>query len=145
VAANGASGDVANMSLGGAGSNATMEKAIQDASAKGIKFTLAAGNEGVNAGTTTPSRVNGPNIYTISATDNADCMPSWSNFGNPPVDYAAPGVSILSTRKGGGTTTMSGTSMAAPHAAGVLLLGGARSSGSAKCDRDGTPDPIISR
>ncbi|HEX8451180.1 MAG TPA: S8 family serine peptidase [Longimicrobium sp.] len=145
VAAKGASGDVANMSLGGSGSNATLEKAIVDAAAKGIKFVLAAGNEGVDASTTTPSRTNGNNVYTISATDVNDCMPSWSNWGNPPVDYAAPGVSILSTRKGGGTTTMSGTSMAAPHAAGVLLLGGARTSGSAKCDPDGNPDPIISR
>jgi subtilisin family serine protease len=145
VAAKGASGDVANMSLGGSGSNATLEKAIVDAAAKGIKFVLAAGNDGVDASTTTPSRTNGNNVYTISATDVNDCMPSWSNWGNPPVDYAAPGVSILSTRKGGGTTTMSGTSMAAPHAAGVLLLGGARTSGSAKCDPDGNPDPIISR
>ena len=145
VAANGASGDVANMSLGGSGSNATMELAIQTAAAKGIKFVLAAGNEGVHASTTTPSRTNGLNVYTISATDVNDCMPSWSNYGNPPVDFAAPGVSIVSTRKGGGTTSMSGTSMAAPHAAGVLLLGSGRTSGSAKCDRDGSPDPIISR
>ena len=145
VAANGRSGDVANMSLGGSGTQATLERAIQDAASKGIKFVLAAGNEGVNAGTTTPSRVNGTNIYTISATDSKDCMPSWSNWGSPPVDYAAPGVSILSTKKGGGTTTMSGTSMAAPHAAGVLLLGSARSSGTACNDRDGDPDPIISR
>jgi len=145
VAANGASGDVANMSLGGSGSNATLEKAITDAAARGIKFVLAAGNEGVNAGTTTPSRVNGNNIYTISAVNSSDCMASWSNWGNPPVDFAAPGVSILSTRKGGGTTSMSGTSMAAPHAAGVLLLGSGRTSGFAKCDPDGTADPIISR
>jgi len=145
VAAHGANGDVANMSLGGSGSNATLEKAVSDAAGKGIKFAIAAGNEGVNAGTTTPSRVNGANIYTISAIDSNDCMPSWSNWGNPPVDYAAPGVSIVSLRRGGGTTTMSGTSMASPHAAGVLLLGAARTSGSAKCDPDGNPDPIIHR
>jgi subtilisin family serine protease len=145
VAANGGSGDVANMSLGGSGSNATLEKAIQDASSKGIRFVLAAGNDGIDANNATPARVNGTNIYTISAINSSDCMASWSNWGNPPVDYAAPGVSILSTRKGGGTTSMSGTSMAAPHAAGVLLLGGARTSGFAKCDPDGTADPIISR
>ncbi|HET7228481.1 MAG TPA: S8 family serine peptidase [Longimicrobium sp.] len=145
VAANGGNGDVANMSLGGSGSNATLENAIRDAAAKGIKFVLAAGNEGVNAGTTTPARLNAANVYTISAVDSNDCMPSWSNYGNPPVDYAAPGVSIVSLRRGGGTTSMSGTSMAAPHAAGVLLLGSARSNGSASCDRDGNPDPIIHR
>lgn len=145
VAANGTSGEVANMSLGGSGSNATLEKAVSDAAAKGIKFSLAAGNDGAFAGDFTPARVNGTNIFTISAIDSNDCMPSWSNWGNPPVDYAAPGVSVLSTKKGGGTTTYSGTSMAAPHAAGVLLLGSARTSGSAQCDPDGNPDPIISR
>ena len=144
-AAHGGNGDVANMSLGGSGSNTTLENAIRDAAAKGIKFVIAAGNEGVNAGTTTPARLNATNVYTISATDSKDCMPYWSNFGNPPVDYAAPGVSIVSLKRGGGTTSMSGTSMAAPHAAGVLLLGAARSSGSASCDPDGNPDPIIHR
>jgi subtilisin family serine protease len=145
VAANGAAGDVANLSLGGSGSNATLEKAVTDAGAKGIKMVLAAGNDGLNAANFTPARANGTNVYTISAVNSSDCMASWSNWGNPPVDYAAPGVSILSTRKGGGTTTMSGTSMAAPHVAGILLLGGIRTSGSAKCDPDGSPDPIASR
>jgi subtilisin family serine protease len=145
VASHGANGDVANMSLGGTGSNATLEKAVSDAAGKGIRFALAAGNEGDFAGNHTPARVNGANIYTISAIASNGCMPSWSNYGNPPVDYAAPGVSILSTRKGGGTTTMSGTSMATPHAAGVLLLGAARTDGFASCDPDGNPDPIIHR
>ncbi|HEX6041324.1 S8 family serine peptidase [Longimicrobium sp.] len=145
VAANGSSGDVANMSLGGSGSNATLEKAVSDAAGKGIKFVLAAGNDGLDANNFTPARVNGSNIYTISAINSSGCMASWSNYGNPPVDYAAPGVSILSTKKGGGTTTMSGTSMAAPHVAGILLLGGVRSSGNASCDPDGNADPIASR
>jgi hypothetical protein len=145
VAANGGSGDVANMSLGGSGSNATLEKAVQDAAGRGIKFVLAAGNNGTHANNFTPARVNGSNIYTISAVASNDCMASWSNYGNPPVDYAAPGVSILSTRKGGGTTTMSGTSMAAPHVAGILLLGGVRGDGNATCDPDGNPDPIAHR
>ncbi|HET7462084.1 MAG TPA: S8 family serine peptidase [Longimicrobium sp.] len=145
VAAHGANGDVANMSLGGSGSNATLENAIKDAAAKGIKFALAAGNDGANAANFTPARLNAANVYTISAIDSKDCMPSWSNWGNPPVDYAAPGVSVLSLKRGGGTTTMSGTSMASPHAAGVLLLGAARSNGSASCDPDGNPDPIIHR
>ncbi|HEX6369578.1 MAG TPA: S8 family serine peptidase [Longimicrobium sp.] len=145
VAANGGSGDVANMSLGGSGSNATLEKAVSDAAGKGIKFVLAAGNNGDNANNFTPARVNGSNILTISAIASNGCMPSWSNYGNPPVDYAAPGVSIVSTRKGGGTTSMSGTSMAAPHVAGILLLGGVRADGNATCDPDGNPDPIAHR
>jgi subtilisin family serine protease len=145
VAANAGSGDVANMSLGGTGTNATLEAAVADVASLGVKMVLAAGNSGVHANGFTPARVNGNNIYTISATASNDCMASWSNYGNPPVDYAAPGVSILSTKKGGGTTTMSGTSMAAPHVAGILLLGGVRASGNASCDPDGNPDPIASR
>ncbi|MBB4636349.1 S8 family serine peptidase [Longimicrobium terrae] len=145
VAANGASGDVANLSLGGSGTNATLEKAVQDVAAKGIRMVLAAGNDGQNAANFTPARVNGNNIYTISAIASNGCMASFSNFGNPPVDFAAPGVSILSTRKGGGTTTMSGTSMAAPHVAGILLLGAVRGDGTATCDPDGSPDPIAHR
>ena len=145
VAANGKAGDVANMSLGGSGSNATMEKAVTDAAAQGIRFALAAGNDGDFAGNYTPARVNGTNIFTISAIDSKDCMASWSNYGNPPVDHAAPGVSVYSTYKGGGYKTLSGTSMATPHVAGILLLGNIGTSGSAKCDPDGNPDPIASR
>jgi subtilisin family serine protease len=145
VAANGGNGDVANMSLGGSGSNATLENAIRDAAAKGIKFVLSAGNDGANAANYTPSRLNAANVYTISAIDSNNCMPSWSNYGNPPVDYAAPGVSVVSLRRGGGTTSMSGTSMASPHVAGILLLGSVRADGSASCDRDGNPDPIAHR
>jgi len=143
VAANGKSGDVANMSLGG-GANSTVDNAVKQASSA-VKFALAAGNEGDNANNHSPARVNGANIYTVSAIDSKNCMPSWSNYGNPPVDYAAPGVSILSLRRGGGTTTMSGTSMATPHVAGILLLGGVRADGSACNDPDGNPDPIAHR
>jgi subtilisin family serine protease len=144
VAANGAPGDVANMSVGASGSNATLEAAVVNAAAKGIRFTIAAGNSGIDANLETPARVNAPNVFTISATGTNDCLTSWSNYGLG-VDWAAPGASILSTAKGGGTTTMSGTSMAAPHAAGVLLLGAARADGTACSDRDGVPDPIIHR
>ena len=145
VAANGASGDVANMSLGGSGSNATLEQAVRDAAATGVRFTISAGNSGANAANYTPARVNANNVYTISAIDNKDCMPSWSNWGNPPVDYAAPGVGVLSTYKGGGTKSLSGTSMASPHVAGILLLGNVSTGGSAQCDRDGSADPIAHR
>jgi subtilisin family serine protease len=144
VAANGVAGEVANMSLGGSGSNATLEKAVSDASAR-VKFALAAGNNGENAANFTPARVNGANIYTVSAVGSNDCMPSWSNWGNPPVDYAAPGVSILSLYKGGGTKSLSGTSMASPHVAGILLAGSIRADGQACGDPDGNPDPIAHR
>lgn len=139
-------GEVANMSLGGPVSQA-LDDAILRAAGKGILFALAAGNESVNAGTTSPARVNHPNVYTISAMDNAGKFASFSNFGNPPVDYCAPGVSINSTWKGGAYNTISGTSMASPHVAGLLLItGGAlRTSGSVTGDPDGNPDPIASK
>jgi subtilisin family serine protease len=140
VAQNASSGDVANMSLGG-GANTTLDNAVKSAASKGIKFALAAGNEGNHANNSSPARANGTNIYTVSAIASNDCLTSWSNYGNPPVDYAAPGASILSTKKGGGTTTFSGTSMAAPHVAGLLLVG-LRSDGNACGDPDGNADPI---
>jgi subtilisin family serine protease len=58
---------------------------------------------------------------TTAATDSNDREASFSNFG-PCVDIWAPGVNILSTRRGGGTTTLSGTSMAAPHVGGAGAL-----------------------
>jgi subtilisin family serine protease len=144
VAATGSSGDVANMSLGGPVSQA-LDAAVLAASSEGIIFVIAAGNSSANANNYSPARVNGPNIYTISASDSNDNFASFSNFGNPPIDYCAPGVSIKSTWMGGGYNTISGTSMAAPHAAGVLLLGAAKTSGNVKGDKDSTADPIISR
>ena len=142
VAANGSSGDVANLSLGGPASQA-LDDAVKAAAQNGIKFALAAGNESQDANNVSPARANGNNIYTISAVDSNDDWAYFSNFGNPPVDYAAPGVSVLSTYKNGGYGSISGTSMASPHAAGVLLLGNASTSGTANGDPDGNADPII--
>ncbi|MDZ7808142.1 MAG: S8 family peptidase [Gracilimonas sp.] len=119
VGANGSSGDVANMSLGGPTSDA-LDDAVLNASSNGILFSLAAGNSSEDANNSSPARVNGTYIVTISAMDSNDDWASFSNYGNPPVDYAAPGVSINSTWKDGGYNTISGTSMASPHAAGVL-------------------------
>ena len=143
VGANGSNGDVANMSLGG-GVSPALDEAVIAAASKGVKFALAAGNESDDANNHSPARANGPNVYTISAMNSSDNFASWSNYGNPPVDYCAPGVSILSTWKDGGYNTISGTSMATPHAAGVLLLGAAKTSGNVKGDPDGKADPIIS-
>lgn len=142
VGANGEPGDVANMSLGGSPSDA-LDDAVVAASNNGIWFSLAAGNDSDDANNHSPARANGEYIVTISAMDVNDDWASFSNYGNPPVDYAAPGVSVKSTWKDGGYNTISGTSMAAPHAAGVLLLGNASIDGSVNGDPDGNPDPII--
>ncbi len=143
VAANGAAGDVANMSLGGGISDA-LDQAVLNASNNGIYFALAAGNESDDANNHSPARVNGPYVYTVSAFDINDVFAYFSNYGNPPVDYSAPGVSILSLWKDGGTNTISGTSMATPHVAGLLLVtnGNIKTDGYVTGDPDGNADPI---
>ncbi|GAB4574883.1 MAG: hypothetical protein Tsb008_13800 [Rhodothalassiaceae bacterium] len=141
VGANASAGDVANMSLGGSFSQA-LNDAVIAAADRGIKFAIAAGNESQFTGNVSPGSTEHSNVYTVSAIDSADRFASFSNFGNPPVDCAAPGVSVLSTWNNGGLNTISGTSMATPHVAGILLLGAARFDGTAIGDPDGNPDPI---
>jgi subtilisin family serine protease len=141
VAANGSNGDVANMSLGGGFSQAVND-AVESAAATGVKFALAAGNESTDAATKSPASANGNNIYTISAMSQGDNWASFSNYGNPPVDFCEPGVSIKSTWKGGGYNTISGTSMASPHACGLLLLGTISNGGNVSGDPDGNADII---
>lgn len=144
VAANATAGDVANMSLGGGASQA-LDDAVIRAADLGILFAVAAGNEGTDANTRSPARVEHANVFTVSAVNRFDGFASFSNWGNPPVDFAAPGVNVLSTAIGGGTVGLSGTSMASPHMAGVLLITGnlPNYDGCATGDPDGNPDPIV--
>ena len=126
----GIKGDVANLSWAGALS-AALDLAVTKASQnKGVKFVIAAGNERDDANLYSPGHINGPNIYTIAAHDNVYAKPafaaSFSNYGNPdPIDFIAPGVSIYSTFlvSKGSYAYFSGTSMAAPHVTGLLLVG----------------------
>jgi subtilisin family serine protease len=113
---------VANMSLGG-GTNAALDTAVTNAINDGVAFAVAAGNgnalgTGVDACGTSPGRV--PAAMTIGATDNTDTKATFSNYGNC-VDWYAPGVNIVSDWMGSNTATntISGTSMATPHVAGV--------------------------
>ncbi|MDD5571375.1 MAG: S8 family peptidase, partial [Bacteroidales bacterium] len=142
VAANGSAGNVANLSLGG-GISVALDNAVVAAAGTGIFFSVAAGNESDDANNHSPSRANGPNVFTVSAMDNLDNWASFSNYGSS-VDFCAPGVNIKSTWKGGTYSTISGTSMAAPHVAGVLLMTGGVPivSGYVKGDPDGNADPI---
>jgi len=108
---------VANMSLGGSASN-SLDTAVRNSIADGVSYAIAAGNSGANACSFSPARVS--EAMTISATDSSDRRPSWGNRGNC-VDWFAPGVSITSAwyTSNTATNTISGTSMAAPHTAGV--------------------------
>ncbi len=143
VAANGSVGDVANMSLGG-GVSVSLDNAVISAAQTGVKFSLAAGNESDDANNHSPARANGANIYTISAMDVNDNFANFSNYGTA-VDYCSPGVSIHSCWKGGDYSTISGTSMAAPHMTGLLLLGNISVDGFVNNDPDGNADPIAHR
>lgn len=137
-------GDVVNMSLGEDVVSTALDQQVQYTAAKGILISIAAGNEGKLANLYSPGRANGDNIFTVSAVDSLDNFASFSNYGNDVVDYAAPGVRILSTYKDGMYAKMSGTSMAAPHVAGLLLLNGRNLhfSTMAKNDPDGVGDKI---
>ena len=116
---------VANMSLGGSGSSA-VDTATNNLINDGVATAVAAGNGNfigrqANACNYSPARV--PAAMTISATDSVDRKASWANYGDC-VDWFAPGVSITSAwyTSNSATNTISGTSMASPHAAGVAAL-----------------------
>ena len=121
VTANAVKPAIANMSLGGSASS-SIDTAVKNSADSGVFYSVAAGNSAVDACTQSPARAGKHNgVMTVAATDSLDREASFSNYGSC-VDIWAPGVSILSTRNGGGTTTMSGTSMAAPHVGGTGAL-----------------------
>ena len=138
----GNAGDVINISLS-APASTTYDNIVKSVAAKGIFFAIAAGNSAADCSTTSPQRVNATNVYTVSAMDHNNQFWANSNFGAP-VDRCAPGVNITSLKIGGGTRIDSGTSYAAPHVAGLLLLKGnaMNNIGYVTGDPDGTPDLI---
>ncbi|MEO3975972.1 S8 family peptidase [Streptomyces sp. CAU 1734] len=111
---------VANLSLGG-GADATLDAAVRNSIASGVTYAIAAGNSNANAVNYSPARVT--EALTVGSTTNTDARSSFSNFGSV-VDVFAPGSSITSAWNTGdtATNTISGTSMAAPHVAGVAAL-----------------------
>jgi aqualysin 1 len=121
VTANAVKPAIANMSLAG-GASTALDNAVKASADSGVFYSIAAGNSATDACTSSPARAGTHDgVMTTAATDGNDQEASFSNFGSC-VDIWAPGVGILSTRKGGGTTTLSGTSMAAPHVGGTGAL-----------------------
>jgi subtilisin family serine protease len=139
----GKAGDVVNISLA-ASPSSTLDNAIRTAAAKGIYFSIAAGNYATDCSTSSPQRVDATNVYTVSAMDQNKYFWNSSNFGFP-IDRAAPGVNITSTNKNGTYSTGHGTSYAAPHVAGALLLRGNAigRNGTVIGDRDSWIDSIV--
>ncbi|KIM22429.1 hypothetical protein M408DRAFT_18182 [Serendipita vermifera MAFF 305830] len=115
---------VVNMSLGGSGHSNALDAAVKALVAQGVVMVIAAGNDGVEVGDASPADVQ--EAITVGAMDVRDNVPSFSNFGQK-VDIFAPGAAILSCGITSNTANavLSGTSMAAPHIAGLsaLLLG----------------------
>jgi subtilisin family serine protease len=116
---------VANMSLGGS-ADAALDTAVRNSIADGVSYAIAAGNGNiigmpVNSCSQSPARV--AEAMTIGASDQNDAKASFSNYGTC-VDWHAPGVNIVSAgiASDTATATMSGTSMASPHTAGVAAL-----------------------
>jgi subtilisin family serine protease len=106
---------VANISYAATGSS-TVSSAARYFRNRGGVVTVSAGNSG-----TFSTSTDNPDIITVSATTSSDNLASWSNRGNN-IDLAAPGTGILTTNRGGGYGSWSGTSFSAPLVAGAAAL-----------------------
>ncbi|MBA3532527.1 MAG: S8 family peptidase, partial [Ardenticatenales bacterium] len=120
VTANHSKPAVASMSLGGSASSA-LDSAVQNSIGAGVTYAIAAGNSSSSACNYSPARVSA--AITVGSVTSSDTRASSSNFGSC-LDLFAPGVSITSAWYTGdsATNTLSGTSMATPHVAGVAAL-----------------------
>jgi len=115
---------IINCSFGTSGKSEALHDAVKFAKKKNALLVVAAGNDGENIDKSPnyPAAFNDDNILAVAASTSKDKLASFSNFGKEEVDVAAPGDDIRSTYLGGGYRVLSGTSMAAPFAAGVAAL-----------------------
>lgn len=111
-------------SWGGQGFTPSLGDAISAAGNRGILFVASAGNDSENndVGLFYPASSTADNVISVAASDRSDGLASFSNYGITTVDLAAPGVGILSTTPNNTYASCNGTSMAAPHVAGVAAL-----------------------
>ena len=130
---------VVNMSLGGPVGvvegiplEGPTSAAVRSAASAGIRFAVAAGNSGDSTAFYAPAQAGDhPNVWAVAACGEDGQMPVWSNYDsstaidiNDNIQYAAPGVNVISYYQGGQLASLNGTSMASPHLAGLLLMGG---------------------
>ncbi len=115
---------VINASWGGGGYSQALKDSISAANDQGVVFVAAAGNNGRNTDyyNSYPAGYDVPNIVSVGASTIYEAMPYFSNYGVNSVELVAPGYSIYSTYYNNRYTTMSGTSMAAPHVAGAVAM-----------------------
>ncbi len=120
-------GDVVNMSLGGyygsgCSTGSSYRTSILNLSNSGTRVAIAAGNSSANAAFYQPACINNTRVYTVSSMTCGQNFSGFSNYNMNPVDYIATGSSVYSTYLNGGYATLSGTSMATPHVAGICQI-----------------------